>query len=42
MVCGRDFYITDPDGNRIEIYVDVSDVWRSDPQAVAAVAPLTL
>jgi catechol 2,3-dioxygenase len=35
-------YIEDPDGNWIEIYVDVSDVWRSDPQAVATVAPLSL
>jgi catechol 2,3-dioxygenase len=38
----QSIYITDPDGNWIEIYVDVSDVWRSDPQAVATVAPLTL
>ena len=38
----QSIYITDPDGNWIEIYVDVSDVWRSDPQAVATVAPLSL
>jgi catechol 2,3-dioxygenase len=35
-------YIEDPDGNWIEIYVDVSDVWRSDPQTVATIAPLLL
>jgi catechol-2,3-dioxygenase len=35
-------YITDPDGHAIEIYVDVSDVWRTDPSAVAAMAPLDL
>jgi catechol 2,3-dioxygenase len=38
----QSIYITDPDGNWIELYVDVSDVWRSDPQAVATVEPLTL
>jgi catechol 2,3-dioxygenase len=38
----QSIYITDPDGNWIEVYVDVSDVWRSDPQAVATVAPLSL
>jgi catechol 2,3-dioxygenase len=35
-------YINDPDGNAIELYVDASDVWRTDPQAVAAIAPLAL
>ena len=30
-------YITDPDGNEIELYIDVQpEVWRSDPQAVMA------
>jgi catechol 2,3-dioxygenase len=38
----QSIYITDPDGNWIELYVDVSDVWRTDPQAVATVAPLAL
>ena len=28
-------YITDPDGNEIELYIDVQpEVWREDPQAV--------
>jgi hypothetical protein len=24
------------------VYVDTSDVWRTDPQAVASISPLTL
>lgn len=27
-------YITDPDGNELELYTDVSDEWRTDPLAV--------
>jgi len=38
----QSIYINDPDGNSIELYVDASDVWRTDPQAVAAIAPLSL
>jgi catechol 2,3-dioxygenase len=30
-------YITDPDGNEIELYIDVQpEVWREDPEAVMA------
>ncbi len=30
-------YITDPDGNEIELYIDVQpEIWREDPQAVMA------
>jgi len=30
-------YITDPDGNEIELYIDVQpEVWREDPRAVLA------
>ena len=30
-------YLLDPDGNEIEIYVDVNvELWRQDPKAVAA------
>jgi catechol 2,3-dioxygenase len=30
-------YITDPDGNEIELYIDVQpEVWREDPQAIMA------
>ena len=37
-------YLLDPDGNEIELYVDVPDVdWRSDPSLIAApVKPLRL
>lgn len=37
-------YIVDPDGNEIEVYIDVQpEVWREDPQAVMApVRPLRL
>lgn len=34
--------VTDPDGNGIEVYVDVSDAWRRDPQRIAQVLPLEL
>lgn len=27
-------YILDPDGNELELYVDVSDEWKTDPRAV--------
>lgn len=30
-------YITDPDGNEIELYIDVQpEAWREDPQAILA------
>jgi len=30
-------YIVDPDGNEIELYIDVQpEVWRDDPSAIAA------
>lgn len=36
-------YILDPDGNELELYADVSDVWKSDPKAVMSpVRPLNL
>ena len=35
-------YLRDPDGNGIELYADVSDEWRTNPQAVATRAPLHL
>jgi len=38
----QSLYIADPDGNAIEVYVDTSDVWRTDPQTVANIAPLLL
>jgi catechol 2,3-dioxygenase len=38
----KSVYFADPDGNMVEVYVDVSDVWHADPQRVADFAPLTL
>ncbi|MDX1434667.1 MAG: VOC family protein [Gammaproteobacteria bacterium] len=38
----KSLYFADPDGNRVEVYVDASDAWRSDPQRVAQVRPLAL
>jgi catechol 2,3-dioxygenase len=35
-------YFEDPDGNAIELYADVSDVWRTDPQSVTTLQPLSL
>jgi|SRR6185437_11868541 len=36
-------YVLDPDGNELELYADVSDVWKKDPRAIAArVKPLDL
>lgn len=38
----KSLYFSDPDGNLIEVYVDVSDAWRTDPQRIATVKPLAL
>jgi catechol 2,3-dioxygenase len=38
----KSLYFADPDGNRIELYVDQSDEWKRDPSAVASYKPLTL
>lgn len=27
-------YIEDPDGNELELYIDVSDEWKENPQAI--------
>jgi catechol 2,3-dioxygenase len=37
-------YILDPDGNEIELYIDVAGVdWRNDPQAIVSpIRPLAL
>lgn len=29
-------YITDPDGNELELYIDVSDAWKTDPSVIMA------
>jgi len=38
----KSLYFSDPDGNLIEVYVDVDDGWRHDPQRIATVKPLAL
>jgi catechol 2,3-dioxygenase len=38
----KSLYFVDPDGNGIEVYVDVSDGWREDTQRIAHMAPLSL
>ena len=36
-------YVSDPDGNLIELYVDADEaLWRNDPSSVANSDPLTL
>ncbi len=35
-------YLNDPDGNQIELYVDVSDAWKKEPSLVASAKPLEL
>lgn len=36
-------YILDPDGNELELYADVSDIWKTDPKSILAPArPLDL
>lgn len=29
-------YILDPDGNELELYADVSDIWKTDPSSIMA------
>ncbi|MCE2426079.1 MAG: VOC family protein [Pseudomonadales bacterium] len=38
----QSLYFADPDGNRVELYVDVSDVWKREPQRVAQASKLEL
>lgn len=38
----KSLYFHDPDGNRLEVYVDVSDAWRQDPSAIAHAEPLKI
>ena len=41
-IVSKSLYLADPDGTRIELYVDQSDVWKQDSQAVASSAPMML
>lgn len=38
----KSIYVRDPDGNGVELYVDASDVWKTDPQTVATLVPMEL
>jgi catechol 2,3-dioxygenase len=38
----KSIYISDPDGNGIELYVDSSNAWREDPALVAHAEPLEI
>lgn len=38
----KSLYFSDPDGNGIELYVDASDKWRTDPECVAYAEPMEL
>ncbi|MFP6742996.1 MAG: VOC family protein [Alphaproteobacteria bacterium] len=38
----KSLYFDDPDGNQFEVYVDVSDDWKRDPDLVAQARPLEL
>ena len=39
----QSLYVSDPDGNSIELFVDADPaIWRENPAAVATVEPLTL
>jgi len=38
----QSIYISDPDGNGIELYVDVSNAWQEHPELVASAQPLEL
>lgn len=33
-------YIEDPDGNELELYADVSEIWKKDPHAILALPKL--
>ncbi len=38
----KSLYFDDPDGNTVEVYVDVSTAWQNDPQKVAQAQPLEI
>ena len=38
----KSLYFEDPDGNGVELYIDASDAWRTEPQRVAQLMPLEL
>ncbi|MFT5014423.1 MAG: catechol 2,3-dioxygenase [Patiriisocius sp.] len=38
----KSIYISDPDGNGIELYIDASDAWKQNPALVASAKPLEI
>ena len=38
----QSLYFADPDGNQVELYVDVSEVWKQEPQRVAQASKLEI
>jgi catechol 2,3-dioxygenase len=38
----QSIYISDPDGNGIELYIDSSDAWRQNPDLIAHAEPMEL
>jgi catechol 2,3-dioxygenase len=36
----KSIYLRDPDGHEVELYVDTSDIWKTEPEAVLEFAPL--
>ena len=38
----QSLYFADPDGNQVELYVDVSDAWKIEPQRVAQASRLAI
>jgi len=38
----KSLYFDDPDGNQVELYVDSSDAWKTEPQRVAQMSALEI
>ncbi len=38
----KSIYMSDPDGNTVEVYIDASDSWKTDPQRVTHGEPLAI
>ena len=38
----KSLYVNDPDGNTVGLYVDASDMWKTNPGMVASIDPLDL
>jgi catechol 2,3-dioxygenase len=41
-VVSQSIYFDDPDGNRVELYVDSSAAWKQEPDLVASSEPMQL